>query len=155
MTPTAPILTHRLADPEQGQPPQDILSLTADERAKSRHCFSSAGRDIHLQLPRGTVLRDGDVLSSAGGQHRVRVVARPEAVLRVTGSTLALMRAAYHLGNRHVPVEISEGAGPKTTLRLAPDPVLRSLLVSMGVTVTDAVEPFHPESGAYGESHHH
>ncbi|MGF1513006.1 MAG: urease accessory protein UreE [Elainellaceae cyanobacterium] len=142
------VLTHRL----ENQPPlpaQNSLSLTADERTRSRHRFTAAGLDLQLQLPRGTVLRHGDILSSANGQYFVRVVAEPEPVLVVTGSALDLMRAAYHLGNRHVPVEVSEPC-----LRLAPDPVLRSLLLSLGLTVTDAVAPFHPESGAYGHGGH-
>ncbi|MEB3212114.1 MAG: urease accessory protein UreE, partial [Leptolyngbyaceae bacterium] len=71
-----------------------------------------------------------------------------EAVLTVRGQTsLDLMKAAYHLGNRHVAVEVNADY-----LRLSPDPVLKNMLVQMGLTVTEDVQPFTPETGAY---HHH
>ncbi|MGF1537606.1 MAG: urease accessory protein UreE [Elainellaceae cyanobacterium] len=143
-----PVLTQRLGS-QVSLPHQDTLSLTADERTKSRHRFANGALDLYVQLPRGTVLRHGDLLSTDSGDYVVRVVARPEPVITVVGSALALMRAAYHLGNRHVAVEVTE-----TRLRLAPDPVLRSLLLNLGLRVTDSVEPFQPETGAYRHVHH-
>ncbi|MGB3615921.1 MAG: urease accessory protein UreE [Elainellaceae cyanobacterium] len=144
------VLTHRCPEPRDGQMAAiATLTLTADERTKSRHCFTQAGLTLHLQLPRGTVLHHGDLLCSADGSHAVRIAALPEPVMAVTGSPLTLLQAAYHLGNRHVPVEITVDQ-----LRLAPDPVLRPMLLALGLTVADMSEPFHPESGVYGHDSH-
>lgn len=125
------------------------LALTAEERTRSRHYFETeTGQGVYLQLPRGTVLRQGDLLRSEQGS-LVRIVAKPEPVLIVTATTpLQLLRAAYHLGNRHVPLEVTTDY-----LRLTPDPVLKSMLEQLGVQVTEAVLPFEPEAGAYGHSH--
>ena len=127
------------------------LALTADERTKSRHRFETAdGQALYLRLPRGTVLRDGDLLQAETDSSLVRVTAKPELVLTVTATTSReLLRAAYHLGNRHVPVEIAA-----TYLRLSPDPVLRTMLEQLGMEVQEAVLPFQPELGAYGNHAH-
>lgn len=146
---TAIILTQRLAtNPEVGEPL--LLPLAAAERTRSRHrCETADGQTVQLQLPRGTVLRDGDWLRSQDGVI-VRVVAKPEPVLTVTApSSLALLQAAYHLGNRHVALEIAP-----TYLRLSPDAVLQEMLKQRGLTVIEEIHPFEPEGGAYG-SHHH
>lgn len=130
-------------------PVQDTLALTAEERGRSRHSFTSPSGEVwHLQLPRGTVLVDGDLLSSPTGE-QVRVLAKPEPVLMVTAPhPHALLRAAYHLGNRHVPLEIQPDY-----LRLSPDPVLADMLRHLGLTVVESVSPFLPEAGAYGHQH--
>jgi urease accessory protein len=143
-----PTLTQRVTQPVQ-ETPALTLSLTAEERTRSRHRFDTAeGQSVYLHLPRGTVLQDGDWLRSDDGI-AVRVVAKPEPVLTVTADTpLALLQAAYHLGNRHVPLEIAS-----TYLRLAPDPVLQHLLEHRGLQVIEEVQPFQPETGAYGHSH--
>lgn len=125
------------------------LALTAVERTKSRHRFEIDRQVVLLQLPRGTVLRDGDLLYSESDR-LVRIIAKPELVFTVTAQTpLDLLRAAYHLGNRHVPLEITD-----TYLRLSPDPVLRSMLEQLGLDVVEAVLPFQPEVGAYGNHPH-
>ncbi len=126
------------------------LSLTAEDRTRSRHHFeTSDGQLVYLQLPRGTVLRDGDLLQANDGAI-VRVLARPEPVLTVTAQTaLDLLQAAYHLGNRHVSLEIAS-----TYLRLSPDPVLHDLLVHRGLHIIEEIQPFQPESGAYGQHQH-
>ena len=126
------------------------LSLTAEDRTRSRHHFeTSDGQLVYLHLPRGTVLRDGDLLQADDGEI-VRVLAKPEPVLTVTAKTpLYLLQAAYHLGNRHVSLEIAS-----TYLRLSPDPVLRDLLVHRGLQITEEIQPFQPESGAYGQHQH-
>ena len=126
------------------------LALTAEERVRSRYrCYAEEGEEVALHLPRGTVLRDRDILKPDSGSPLVLVVAKPEPVLEVSAKTpLALLRAAYHLGNRHVPLEIAP-----SYLRLAPDPVLKSMLENLGVEVREEVSPFQPESGAYGHSH--
>ncbi|HEY9910239.1 MAG TPA: urease accessory protein UreE [Thermosynechococcaceae cyanobacterium] len=141
-------LTHRVLEPTH-QPISFTLSLTSEERTRSRHRFETrAGQVVFLQLPRGTVLRDGDVLQSETGQF-IRIVAEPEPVLTVqTETPLALLQAAYHLGNRHVPLEIAP-----TYLRLLPDSVLRDLLEHRGLRVVEEVQPFQPELGAYGHGH--
>ncbi|MBD1937414.1 urease accessory protein UreE [Microcoleus sp. FACHB-68] len=125
------------------------LALTAEERSRSRYRLETPEFSVSLQLPRGTVLRDGDLLQPANSEQFVRVVAKPEPVYTVSGKTpLDLLRAAYHLGNRHVPLEITP-----TYLKLAPDPVLHSMLEQLGVEVRQEVSPFQPEAGAYGHSH--
>ncbi|MEM6446510.1 MAG: urease accessory protein UreE [Cyanobacteria bacterium P01_D01_bin.123] len=142
--------THRLP-PDPQADVSDTLYLTAAERTRTRFRHQSPnGNPVHLQLSRGTVLRDGDLLRSNVGETLVRVVAKPEPVLTVTAARpLDLLRAAYHLGNRHVELEVHPAY-----LRLAPDPVLRSLLAEqLHVTVTEETAPFCPEMGAYHHAH--
>jgi urease accessory protein len=126
------------------------LDLPFELRQKSRlRALLSSGEEVALRLPRGTVLRGGDVLSAADGR-LIEVTARPEEVLHVQCETPeAMARAAYHLGNRHVPVEVGPGY-----LRLAADHVLEDLLKGLGARVTPMTAPFEPESGAYGGGHH-
>jgi urease accessory protein len=125
------------------------LALTAEERTRTRHRFDTPeGERIVLCLPRGTVVRDGDLLRSPTGEI-LQIIAKPEPVLTVTANqALDLLRAAYHLGNRHVPLEVAS-----TYLRLSPDSVLQGMLLQLGLEVTEEVAPFNPEVGAYG--HHH
>jgi urease accessory protein len=126
-----------------------VLSLTAEERTRSRHHFITEDETpVYLQLPRGTTLQDGDLISSDRGDFLVRVAAKPEPVLTVTsGDSLNLLRAAYHLGNRHVSLEITP-----TYLRLTPDSVLEGMLTQLGLQVVAEIAPFCPQGGAY--SHH-
>ena len=142
----------RAYPPDPSRSVQHHLSLTAEDRTRARHRFTTdEGQGVFLQLPRGTVLRDGDLLQAEGDDRWVRVIAKPEPVFTVTSSTgLDLLRAAYHLGNRHVPLEVTAAY-----LRLAPDPVLKTMLEQLGLTVTEDLQPFQPESGAYGQSHAH
>ncbi|MBO3459611.1 urease accessory protein UreE [Aetokthonos hydrillicola Thurmond2011] len=128
------------------------LALTAEERTRSRHRFETeTGQAVFLRLPRGTVLRDGDILEDETNSSLIRITAKPEPVLTVTAqTTLDLLRAAYHLGNRHVPVEIT-----LTYLRIATDSVLRTMLEQLGLEVKEEILPFQPETGAYGHSHAH
>lgn len=142
------VLTHCFSAGED-RPADFTLSLTADERTRSRHYFeTSSGQGLYLRLPRGTVLNQGDVLRSDDGQTLVQILAKPEPVMTATAKTaIDLLRAAYHLGNRHVPLEVKE-----TYLRFAPDPVLQSMLQQMGLQVIEEVLPFSPEAGAYGHS---
>ncbi|TAO00172.1 MAG: urease accessory protein UreE [Phormidium sp. SL48-SHIP] len=130
------------------------LSLTAQDRQRSRHRFTcDSGEVVFLRLPRGTVLQDGDRLLDETQQHQVQIRAKPEPVLTVTASEpLHLLRAAYHLGNRHVPLEVTA-----EYLRLSPDPVLADLLQHLGLTVRLQTLPFQPETGAYDHhsSHSH
>ena len=125
------------------------LFLTAEKRTRTRHRFEMPdGQPLYLRLPRGTVLQDGDLLLSETEDVVVRIEAQPEPVMTVKGkSYLDLLRAAYHLGNRHVPLEITTDY-----LRLNIDSVLHSMLLKMGLDVQEEVVPFHPEVGAY--NHH-
>ena len=126
------------------------LPLTAEQRTRSRQSLTlEAGEPIYLRLPRGTVLNEGDLLTSATQSPIVQIIAQPEPVLTITAENqLDLIRAAYHLGNRHVAVEITS-----SYLKIAPDSVLQSMLTQLGLKIKSEVTPFYPESGAYG--HHH
>ena len=127
------------------------LTLAYEARCKSRLSATlDNGETVALVLPRGTVLADGDVLVADDGG-LVRVVAADEAVLVVRANdALALTRAAYHLGNRHTPVEVGADY-----LKLEADTVLESMLTRLGVRVEAASLPFQPETGAYGGGHRH
>lgn len=129
---------------------QHTLALTAEERSRSRQRFvTTDGVEVQLVLARGTVLRDGDRLRASDGTV-VQVEAKPEPVLTVRAANrFDLMRAAYHLGNRHVPLELGADY-----LRLGHDPVLAELLAQLGVEVVSEIAPLSPEPGAYGAHHH-
>jgi urease accessory protein len=127
------------------------LTLAYEARCKSRLAATlDTGEEVALVMPRGTVLADGDVLVADDGA-LVRVIAAPEAVLVARApDTLTLTRAAYHLGNRHTPVEIGTDY-----LKLEADSVLEAMLTRLGAHVEQAMLPFHPEAGAYGGGHRH
>lgn len=126
-----------------------VVELDWDTRQKSRFdAVDSTGRRIGVFLSRGRVVRGGDVLVAEDGS-LVAVTARDQPILVVTagdeaGSALALLRAAYHLGNRHVPLEVRAGR-----LQLEPDHVLAEMLRRMGLRVEEGTGPFEPEAGAY------
>lgn len=134
-----------------GEQHDDRLILPYDRRQKSRlRVRLDSGVEAGLFLERGTILRGGDLLRASDGRI-VQVVAADEHVMRVTADTpIRLMRAAYHLGNRHVPLQIGEG-----WLRLEQDHVLKEMLLGLGVQVEDQSAPFEPEAGAYGGGHRH
>jgi urease accessory protein len=127
------------------------LTLPFELRRKSRlRTVLPSGEEVGLFLDRGAVLRGGDCLVADDGRI-VRIIAAPEAVMEVKSSDSGcLARAAYHLGNRHCPVEI--GAG---WLRFLADRVLSEMLLGMGFAVTSLSAPFEPEAGAYAAGHHH
>jgi urease accessory protein len=127
------------------------LPLDLDARRRSRQRLSLPdGTELALALPVGTVLHEGDLLLDDQGA-RWRVVAKPQPVLLVRSEDACLLqRAAYHLGNRHVPVAVLRDA-----LLLEPDPVLSELLERLGLRVDAIDAPFEPESGAYGGGHRH
>jgi urease accessory protein len=134
----APALVRRAASVE----------LDWDTRQKSRfEALDSLGRRIAVFLPRGRIVRGGDVLVGEDGS-LIAVRAAAQAILIVTagsdGAPLDLLRAAYHLGNRHVPLEVQADR-----LQLEPDHVLVELLGRMGLHVETANGPFEPEAGAY------
>jgi urease accessory protein len=127
------------------------LVLPFDLRQRSRlRTKADNGEEVGLFLDRGAQLRDGDKLLAEDGRV-VEVVAAPEAVYRITCPDGQIARLAYHLGNRHVPVQI--GAG---WLRIARDHVLKDMLDKLGAEVSDEMAPFQPEGGAYaGHAHTH
>ena len=127
------------------------LPLDYEARKRSRQRLQLEGGDeLAIALLPGTVLHQGDLLEATDGS-LFRVVARAESVLRVSSDDpWLLLRAAYHLGNRHVPVAVQPQA-----LLLEPDPVLRDMLERIGLEVTTVEAPFEPESGAYGGGHRH
>ncbi|AFZ43698.1 UreE urease accessory domain-containing protein [Halothece sp. PCC 7418] len=129
---------------------EKTLSLDAEARSRPRqHLKLDSGELCYLRLPRGTVLQENDCLTSENGEKIIRIVAKPESVLTVKATqTEDLLKAAYHLGNRHVPLEITIDY-----LRLSPDPVLEKMLQQMGLTVIAEMTPFFPELGAYHHAH--
>lgn len=128
------------------QPADEQLVLPFERRQKSRlRTRLISGEEVGLFLPRGTILRGGACLQGNDGRI-VLVVAAPEPSLLVTAATgRDLARAAYHLGNRHVALQVGDG-----WLRLGADYVLREMLDGLGVQVSEEIAPFEPEAGAYG-----
>jgi urease accessory protein len=127
------------------------LTLPFEERQRSRlRVVLSSGEHAALGLPRGSVLRGGDLLRMSDGR-LVKVIAAEEAVSTVRSPLpRALARAAYHLGNRHVPLEVGEGY-----LRYLHDHVLDALVCELGLTVRADRAPFEPEGGAYDGARGH
>jgi urease accessory protein len=126
--------------------PTERLVLPFELRSKTRlRTQLETGEEVGLFLERGSVLRGGDLLEAADGRI-VRVVAATEKVMEVhSDSALALARAAYHLGNRHVAVQLETGL-----LRFARDHVLGEMVRGLGLAVVETHAPFEPEGGAYG-----
>ena len=126
-------------------------TLSLDTRIKSRVRITlDDGRDAGLMLERGQLIRGGELLSDAEGREVVRVLAAPEQVSSVRcNDPLLLARAAYHLGNRHVPLQVE-----REFLRYQHDYVLDDMLRGLGLEVTVEQAPFEPEAGAYQSAPH-
>lgn len=137
----------RVVDAAEGPPPAGAprLRLTWDERLRSRLVtMTYAGTAVAISLPRGTLLRDGDVLGGADGSRAV-IEAAPQPLARITaGEPLLLMRAVYHLANRHVPAQVTAAA-----VLIERDPALERLAEDLGARVEHVVLPFEPEAGVY------
>lgn len=140
---------------EQTQPTEllDVLSLPFELRRKGRFkALTEGGLEVGIFIERGQVLRDGELLQTECGQV-IQVRSRSETVVTArTDDWLAFAKACYHLGNRHVPLQVGE-----CWLRFQPDHVLEALVQRFGlITATEEAE-FSPENGAYGDSggHHH
>ena len=127
------------------------LTLPFELRCKSRlRCRLDNGEEAGLFLPQGTLLRGGQKLLANDGRV-VEVRSAEEALYQVaTDDARLLARAAYHLGNRHVALEVGPGR-----LRLLRDHVLKILLQKLGLAVVEIDAAFEPEAGAYGGGHHH
>jgi urease accessory protein len=136
----------------------DSVALAYDERKRSRLKVTLAsGLEAGIFLERGDHLRGGDKLAAEDGSTVVEILAAPEQLIEaIADSPLLFARAAYHLGNRHVPVQIlpTESGGK---LRFQTDHVLADMARGLGCTISETEVPFQPESGAYGAhgSHHH
>lgn len=127
------------------------LELPFERRQKSRQRAALvSGEEVAIDLPRGQVLRGGDWVVASDGRV-IEVVAQAERVIHIEcDSPQALARAAYHLGNRHVPVQVGDG-----WLRIAADNVLERMLEGLGARLRALEAPFEPEAGAYGAHHRH
>ena len=130
------------------------LALDWNARQKSRLHAQLNGESVALVLPRGQVIRGGDMLLSEQGEWLL-IQAAAQPLLRVTacpthGTPLDLLRAAYHLGNRHVVLEVRPDF-----LQLEPDHVLADMLGAMHLLVEHVTAPFEPEAGAYAAGGHH
>jgi urease accessory protein len=124
------------------------LKLPFDSRQKSRlKTKLVSGEEVGLMLPRGEILRGGDLVTASDGRV-IEIVAEPEKVLHI--ETRELAKVAYHLGNRHVPVQVGEGF-----LRIAEDHVLEEMVKKLGAKVSKLDAPFEPEAGAYAGGHQH
>ena len=144
------LLTQRVESPAQVTA---TLTLPIDIRVKSRAKVQlNDGREAGLMLPRGLLLRGGDYLSTEDGTEIVEIIAASEAVSVVCcADPFLLAKACYHLGNRHVPLQILPDE-----LRYHHDHVLDAMLRQFRLQVTFAHLPFEPEAGAYAsESHGH
>ncbi|MFL9480463.1 urease accessory protein UreE [Acinetobacter baumannii] len=143
------IYTQRLEDisPDQAF---ETVELTFDTRQKSRfRAVLASGVDIGADLPRTGILRSGSYIATQEGDV-LRVDAKPERLMKVTAQTeFDLLKAAYHLGNRHVPLMLTS-----TALYFEPDHVLAEMVEGLGLTVTETDHPFEPESGAYAQHSH-
>jgi urease accessory protein len=144
-------LTKRL---EQAQEADTTLTLPLESRVKSRlRAVLDDGREAGLFLSRGQMLKHGDLLASDDGIV-VKVLAAEEKVSKVhCDDSLLMARACYHLGNRHVALQINEDS-----LSYLHDHVLDDMVIGLGLQVDVVMAPFQPEAGAYdaqGGHHHH
>ncbi|WP_319024789.1 urease accessory protein UreE [Nisaea sediminum] len=128
------------------------VTLAFDDRHRRRiRLETDEGASVLLDLPRAVALSDGDGLELEDGSGWVRVAAAPEPVMMVRAtSPHHLLRLAWHIGNRHLPAQISEAE-----ILLRPDHVIADMLRGLGATVTEAEQPFQPEGGAYDHGHGH
>ena len=130
--------------------PSDTLVLSYDQRVKGRlKAKTEGGRDVGLFLERGKVLANLDLLEAESGE-RIQVLACNEELLeaRIDDAT-AFAKCCYHLGNRHVPIDIQ---GQR--LRMKPDHILSDMLGQLGMNVSTVKAPFNPEQGAYAGAKH-
>lgn len=133
-----------------GKPPVDSVMIGADQRrAQSAILTGVNGTQIGMMLPEPVHLRMGDALELDDGS-LVEVVVAPEPLTEVRGSDLThLARLAWHLGDRHVPVQVLANR-----LRLRRDAALETMLVALGARLTQIEAPFDPEGGAYAQGAH-
>lgn len=143
------IYTQRL-DNIAVEQPFEVVELSFDTRQKSRfRATLNNGTDIGADLPRTGILRSGSLIATPNGEI-LRVDAKAERLMCVTAPTpFDLLKAAYHLGNRHVPLMLTP-----TALYFEPDHVLAEMVEGLGLAVNEVEHPFEPESGAYAQHSH-
>lgn len=131
------------------------LQLDFDTRQRSRfRATLQNGEAVGIDLPRTGTLKDGDVVQNDTGE-LVQIFAKPQTLTKVTAdNAFELMRGAYHLGNRHVPLMLVEHNNDYA-LYFEPDYVLADMLVKLGLMVAEVEHAFEPETGAYGHGHSH
>jgi urease accessory protein len=129
----------------------DWVLLDHDHRHRRRIALQTAsGAELLLDLPQAARLRDGDGLALEGGAV-VRVSAKPEPLLEIRArDDVTLARIAWHLGNRHLPVQVFDRG-----LRIRVDHVIADMVKQLGGCVLEIDAPFDPEPGAYSGTHHH
>ena len=132
-------------------PPADTVLIDFDRRHRRRIVLTTeAGAELLLDLPQAVRLRDGDGLLLDDGRI-VRVAAKPEPLLEIHAHSPAeLVRIAWHLGNRHLPVQL-EG----DRIRIRADHVIADMVHGLGGHARAIDAPFDPEGGAYAGGHHH
>lgn len=142
------LLIEKFAGP--GVAATECLELAFDTRCKSRlRTRLASGEECGLFLERGTVLRGGDKLLASDGRV-VEILAAPEKLMEaLSADTLLIAKAAYHLGNRHVAVQLMPDR-----LRFSSDHVLGEMVRGLGLKLNETEAPFEPESGAYGAHPH-
>jgi len=129
----------------------ETLTLPYELRQKSRlKATLDNGDDIGLMLPRGTILRGGDAIKAEDGTVIMIKAAEEMVSIADIGDATLFARVCYHLGNRHVPLQINENS-----IRYLHDHVLDDMLAGLGVTTHCEQTTFEPEAGAYGGGHHH
>lgn len=128
---------------------QLVLPYDLREKCRLRATLSS-GEEVAVFTVRGTVLRDGDLLTGESGRVVQVVAAREPTYLIRCADAHTLLRCAFHLGNRHTQAHVGDGF-----LRIRRDPVLKEMLEGLRATVTEESAPFEPEAGAYGGGHGH
>lgn len=154
---------HRYAEPQEQQGQTALyIELPYDMRKRSRiHTQTTCGQEAGLFLERGNILKAGDRLVAESGE-LIEIQAAVEAVSTVTcADSLTLLKTAYHLGNRHVPLQVDHDEQGINRLRYQEDYVLDDMVQQLGAQLVHEQAPFHPESGAYGShgkiagGHHH
>lgn len=131
--------------------PSDVLSLNYEQRTKGRlRAVTKAGQDVGLFLERGKTLKNGELLEAVDGQI-IQIEASSETLVKGSSDNWHLFaRCCYHLGNRHVPIQIGE-----CELWIQADHILKDMLAQLGMAVSESRAPFEPEQGAYAGGHSH
>ena len=137
--------------PAGSQSADDRVILSYEVRQKGRFKATTVeGKELRVFLDRGQNLVPGELLKTDCGKV-VEIEAAQEPVMTATCDDWhTFARACYHLGNRHVKIEVGQ-----KTLKIVPDYVLQEMLEQLGLTVTTVDDEFVPESGAYSKGHHH
>ena len=141
--------SHVLAAGDWSGEPADSVVLDYDDRHRRRMTMTGVrGLQFLLDLEEAVLLRGGDALKLEDGRV-IEVVAAPEPIAELRAAdAAALVRVAWHLGNRHLPTELTRRA-----LRIRRDPVIEEMARGLGATVLEIEAPFNPEGGAYAKAH--